>query len=143
MDSLMQFQLVIIPVLVVIWLFVCGDGKPTAQTPEAKFRALVRYLLSAHLVFGPWAVCIFIYDSNHPEVWSDWYRNPRISLPCCLLVEVFIWAIVGCCWLRQTRLARGIFLLKEANRLLKEGQEQEAELAYQEGRRLLRMPPTK
>jgi hypothetical protein len=95
-----------------------------------------RLLFLAHLILGPVAVIIIADDMSHPERLESWYCNPAFFFPYLIAIEVFIWGTMAYLRhyrLKQDRLAKGTWMLQEANRLLAEGRLAEADAAYRKG----------
>jgi hypothetical protein len=96
----------------------------------------IKLVLVLHLILGPWGAYILMDDAQHPERWGDWWRNPTYAIPYCMVMEAFIFGALVCRWRKERRMTTGIRLLKDANRLLAEGNFEAAEAAYQKGKRM-------
>lgn len=99
----------------------------------------LKITIVAHLFLIPYAILTFVSDAKHPERWGDWWRNPTYAIPVAIVCECIIWGLVLDEWLKDRRMAKGIALLKKANRLLAEGNTEASDAAYQKGKRLCRL----
>lgn len=101
----------------------------------------LKLFLLAHLLLGPWAVYIIADDAAHPERWDTWYRNPAISIPYCVALDLFMGGVLVYLWWKERQREKGLWLLNEALRLQAEGRHHAAEIAYREGCRLTGVKP--
>jgi len=103
-----------------------------------------RYLLVFHLFLIPVGGAFIADDMAHPERWDIWIHDPSFAIPCCVVLDAIL---IGTCvhiWWderQQKRLAKGIWLLREAIRLDAEGSHAAADEAYFEGCRLSGVVP--
>lgn len=96
----------------------------------------IKIVIALHIILGPLGVHIMMDDAKHPERWGDWWRNPTYAVPWCVVCECIIWGSMLVIWRRERRMAKGIWLLEEANRLLAEGNIGAADASYEKGKRL-------
>lgn len=96
----------------------------------------IQALLQLQVLLICLAVFVIADDMKHPERWDMFYRDPSFSIPFCVGLEAFILTALFRQWRKQQKMAEGERLLEEANRLLDQGLEEEAEVAYREGCRL-------
>lgn len=97
----------------------------------------IKVAILIHLILGPIGMLIIAYDAYHPELWDTWYRNPANSIPYCILLDAFIWAMLLIDWWKERRQAKAVRLMAEANRLRAQGCYREAEILWQEALSLI------
>lgn len=94
----------------------------------------IQVLLHLQVFLIVFAAFVIADDMKHPERWETFYRNPTFSIPFCIGMEALIVTALLRRWRQQRRIEEGERLLEEANRLLDQGLEEEAEAAYAKGR---------
>lgn len=99
----------------------------------------VRWIFWLHVILVPPGALIIYRDWTHPELWGDWFCNPKYAIPYLVVAEIFLWSMAAYLWLRdrkEKRMAEGMRLMAQAVRLLDEGRIAEADEIYRKGKEL-------